>query len=441
MTELKKEGSTLLKHAFELLWKAALKIEQKSSQNGAAFESSDVETCLELRRNAFLCLTSTDFDLDFVLDRILKTDLRYQKLSTVSNQTDPTHNPFKRLYSFHVSLLQHKDLCSLFHARTPCKTFTAGVDYLLHLAKVCMNSSNLKECATFISRAQILCQEHMEVCHENGHHACAIQAQVMSLLATIRDLDVCTAPNHSEVNFSEETLQVLEGIASDLRVHTSSIDVVFVPRLTDSLEMLVSALEDKRSEFQRRLSVQREKSFIPKQVFLPLQEIVNCYTECIESQLQEQLKSAQPDKTSTLELNTRSHQLSMLAFMAQVLLDLLLARDDIECDEIEIMRSSASSKISMQAPPHPRKELADLCIPVLQTSQGVIQKAPSGLLPSAEHKWLGNNAYNLGLALFRSELYREAASVLELACRELSVWCGEGGGEREKMKRSEEVSV
>ena len=65
-------------------------------------------------------------------------------------------------------------------------------------------------------------------------------------------------------------------------------------------------------------------------------------------------------------------------------------------------------------------------------------RASPGLLLPVEHKYLGNEAYNFGVALHRCELYREASSVLELACRELGAWCageeteevrGEGRGE------------
>ena len=59
-------------------------------------------------------------------------------------------------------------------------------------------------------------------------------------------------------------------------------------------------------------------------------------------------------------------------------------------------------------------------------------RASPGLLSAVEHKYLGNAAYNCGLALHRCELYREASSVLELACRELGAWCaGEETAEEE----------
>ena len=67
----------------------------------------------------------------------------------------------------------------------------------------------------------------------------------------------------------------------------------------------------------------------------------------------------------------------------------------------------------------------------------VIQRASEGVLPATEHKWLGVSAYNLGLALFRGDLFGDAARVLELACDELVGWCEEGRSE----EKEEEVRV
>ena len=71
----------------------------------------------------------------------------------------------------------------------------------------------------------------------------------------------------------------------------------------------------------------------------------------------------------------------------------------------------------------------------------MIQRSSKGVLPPTEHKWLGVSAYNLGLALFRGDLFGGAAQVLELACDELVGWCEEGRSEEEKVWRSEEVRV
>ena len=75
------------------------------------------------------------------------------------------------------------------------------------------------------------------------------------------------------------------------------------------------------------------------------------------------------------------------------------------------------------------------------TFSQVIQRASKGVLPPTEHKWLGVSAYNLGLALFRGDLFGDAAQVLELACDELVGWCEEGRSEEGRSEEKEEVRV
>ena len=77
----------------------------------------------------------------------------------------------------------------------------------------------------------------------------------------------------------------------------------------------------------------------------------------------------------------------------------------------------------------------------LYCTKQVMQRASKGLLAPTEHKWLGVSAYNLGLTLFRGELFGDAALVLELACEELLGWCEGGRSEEERVQRSEEVRV
>ena len=77
----------------------------------------------------------------------------------------------------------------------------------------------------------------------------------------------------------------------------------------------------------------------------------------------------------------------------------------------------------------------------LYCTKQVMQRASKGLLAPTEHKWLGVSAYNLGLTLFRGELFGDAVLVLELACEELLGWCEGGRSEEERVQRSEEVRV
>lgn len=56
------------------------------------------------------------------------------------------------------------------------------------------------------------------------------------------------------------------------------------------------------------------------------------------------------------------------------------------------------------------------------------------MLPLAEHRWLGNDAYRLARSLAQEGLHQQACQVLELSCQELVIWC------QGEFERSLEVS-
>ena len=69
------------------------------------------------------------------------------------------------------------------------------------------------------------------------------------------------------------------------------------------------------------------------------------------------------------EYSVRQNQLVLLSLLADAIVDLLSE------DEIEIMRSSAPDPLTdLMAPPHPKKDLAECCIPLIKQSQRIIDK-------------------------------------------------------------------
>ena len=367
--KLLKEGQSLLRHSYDLLWKAAAKIEQNATKLGST-DLESVELSLELRKTAFLCLISVDFDLCFLFERVVRSDLRYQKVCSGCHGNHSSCNSFQRLYAFHVSLLQSKDLCALIDHAAPCRMFSSGVEYLLALAKVCMGAGRKKEGERCIAKSQSLCQLHAEVCHEKFHLVGTVRTQVAELSTLVTETEICTSTEHQEMNFPGDSLRLFESIASGLEsvVKSRALDSTSLPRLIDSLEALVSLLENRREEFQERTEREkgRDASYCPKQVFLYLQTILAVYVNCLESH-----------PSLSTESSIRSRQLSMLSVLCRFLLDLLLAEEESDgYDEIEIARSSLSRPIQPSSTPHPKKDLADLCLPVLSSSQVHVTGTP-----------------------------------------------------------------
>ena len=372
--KLMKEGQSLLKHSYDLIWKAAIKVEQNAT-NSDSPDVTAVGLSLELRKTALLCLLSADFDLCFLLERVVRSDLRYQKVCAGCHGNSSSCNYFERLYAFHAALLESRDLSALIDHKAPCRTLSSGVEYLLALAKVCEGSGRRKKGNGYVAKAQSLCRLHAEICREKLHLVGTVRTQVAALIRLLTETDVCTSPEH---------LRLLEGVASGLEsvVESRALDSTSLPRVVASLEGLVSMLESRREEFRGKMAGEREgdPSYCSKQVFLSLQRILTLSVSCVEQQLCVPSLPAASGKLATgsgadasLEHSVRSRQLSMLGVLVHLLLDLLLAADDADgYDEIEIARSSAASRpivAEQSSAHHPKKDLADLCLPVLSSSQ------------------------------------------------------------------------
>ena len=366
---LEKEGHDLLKHTFELLWKAALKIEGGGGGSTpiTSLDLSTINRCLEIRRRAFLCLLLTDFELPFVLDRILKSDSRYQKLLGGISVS-----PFDHLYEFHISILKERNLLSYLDAAVSCAAFVPSVEYLLHLAKICVHSEHSTTGRDHVEMAHTLCKKHYKLCSDKAHPLTSLHVEIVELLTTISGQDVSTAlETHHESNFPPRVLQLLRGVSAGLKAVTKGMnfDPTLLTKVMCSLQTLVSSLEEKRLQF-KKVVPQRESSYIPSSAFPPLKGVFTGYVECIEIHLRQSADSTK--EAMFLEQSVRSRQLSILSLLTQILLDLLMAEDESDsADEIEVLRSSSVPRAVVSPQPNPKRHLADCCLPLLQRSQQV----------------------------------------------------------------------
>ena len=367
---LEKEGHDLLKHTFELLWKAALKIEGGGggSTPVTSLDLATIDRCLETRRQAFLCLLLTDFELPFVLDRILKSDSRYQKLLGGIGMS-----PFDHLYKFHVSIHKERNLLSYLDTATSCEVFVPSVEYLLHLAKISVHSEHKATGREHVLRAHTLCKKHYKLCSDKAHPLTSLHVEIVELLTTISGQDVSTAlETHHESNFPPRVLHLLRGVSAGLKMVSKGMnfDPTLLTKVMYSLQTLVSSLEEKRTQFKKMIP-QRETSYVPSLAFPSLKGVFTGYVECVEIHLKQSTDSTK--EAMSLEQNVRSRQLSVLSLLAQILLDLLMAEDESDsADEIEVLRSSSAPRPVIPSPPlNPKRQLADCCVPLLQRSQQV----------------------------------------------------------------------
>lgn len=155
-----REEDTLLKHAFDLVWKAALTVEQTAQDKTNAVLPEDpchvaADQCLDLREEAFSCLlTAREKNAVFAVDRIVKTSYHYLQLTTGrGRQCSMVAECYQRLDKFHRSLLALCDLPSLL---PPSHSFLS-VDYLCLMAKVASIAGHAHQAAVSLAKAEEAC--------------------------------------------------------------------------------------------------------------------------------------------------------------------------------------------------------------------------------------------------------------------------------------------
>ena len=347
-----KEERCLLAHTYDILWKAASRMEQL-----AAVEDS-VGTCLHLRRTALTCLLDS------------------------SPSPSPAH--LLLLAKVHIQLVNVESGC--------------GHDHI----------------AGAMESLRGVCVAPVAPCCLQDRHAYQTAAHILRLVLALSD-------SHDQ----PDLLQLLSKFSGQLSTIAKSQDLSSKSsrRLTDSIEFLVSTLKDQWAEGKGPEHI----CLFLRQAVSALLSAVTAHSELVELQL----RSSEEKPSTAQEKSLRSRQLTLLSFPALVLESLL--QEEGECEEIETMRNG-SSRVCTEDLSN-KKSLAALCLPLLQLWQGVVSHSGTNVLCMDEHHWLGCEAYNLGLCLYRCQLFPEAAAAVDVACQELSVWCGEEEG------RAEEVSV
>ena len=415
--EGRKAADTLLRHAFDLAWKAALSAEQNGlnrsptlSLSSTHCPSSLADECLDLRQEAFSCLLSaSEVDAEFAVERVLKTSLRYQQL-VGGRGRGGSRKCFERLHKFHSSLLAIRDLPSLLPA-------SQAAGYLTALARVAHSAG---EAQPYLERAERLTCDGPSCCDESTRGGRALVCLTSTLLLLDR-------PTTGREDVSTR-LQAVSGEMEAVVGHCDSMELSLLHRLCETSEDLFAALEKRRAGQQGREGSASD-TVLSREAFPSLKSLAACLVQLLEVRLARGGRGGLPEEQAA-----RSAQLSVLNFVAQVLLSLL----QDEYPEIEASRSSTASSPIPPSQFH-QQTLAEACIPILVSTQEVIGRASAGSLGDGEHRWLGNCGYNLGLALFRVRLLGEASGVLRLACGELGVWCEAGQTVAERAGRWGEV--
>ena len=289
------ERDTLLKHAFDLTWKAALAVEQnaqtKSEGNSDAnSQNRDVvevaELCLELREEAFACLlTVRETNPRFAVERVMRSSQRYQHIAAGNPQNSRYYS--ERLLTFHTSLLGLRDLPSLLLVSLSPSDIFLGVDYLCHLSRVAHSAGHAHKADDYLTRAmtastdtnsdrKLKSKAGNKVEKQKGLDAKELNALLLVLVHLTSVHTTLEMMGNSVAKEEGETLcESLQLAARWMKeaVIGSFRDSVHLQRLWESVEQVFNLLRQRRTAMRKR-GGEGPGSLLPRGVFPSLTLLV-----------------------------------------------------------------------------------------------------------------------------------------------------------------------
>ena len=279
----KEERDTLLKHAFDLTWKAALSEEQKthakkveiSDENSCNGEIIAVaELCLQLREEAFACLlTVPETNGRFVLERLMRSSQRYQQIMTVNSAQSPQY--FEQLHSFHTHLLSIRDIPSL--SLSPSADIFLGVDYLCHLSRLARSAGHTHQAEVHLARAK----EASTACSDgeregkSDDHCATTKENLKSLLSALVHLTSVLITLEAGYGLEEEE-KLCENVQTAAREMERGVESTChssqLTRLFEAVEQLFLLLRQRRAATRER--GEDPCSLLPRGVFPGLASLV-----------------------------------------------------------------------------------------------------------------------------------------------------------------------
>lgn len=390
--EGEKDAAALLKTVADLLWSFSLQLEQQ--------RVVEADRVLRVRQLSLGMLLLVRPDLQLLVTRATNIDAQFRKTQGRGGGGEGhSQHSYSQLTDLHHFLLSHKEVKSQLSTPLNCATLSAVYLWLLQAAKTQPSHLN---------KATSLLNTHLHACSKGKHAA-------ESLLL---ELSWLTSSSQTSAAPSIEWVTRLQECSSFLPLLINGATLTLLHKLVDSVDCLIVAI---RSMLKRSRECEREGWLIPATALHPLKELMTSYVQWVAAILKHQLSSqSKGSREEQLKCGAVSRQLSALSVVNDVLLDLLLAKEDEE--EMELSRGCPPPPPQ----PQPKAMLATECLPLLEQSQAVLSSAPPSL-PPAEHRWLGSSAYNLGLTLHQAGMNSSAIPVLEVACQELLAWCQQQG--------------
>ena len=171
------EECNLLKHAYDMMWKASVKNDSTIQAAGKS---------LQLRKLALKCLfASGESKLAVIIGKVAQCDQLYLKAIRTSSQSDIPQELYANLYDFHTSVIPIGSLISGTSGESACPDVIILVQYILHVAVLCVQSGHPIDSRALVSRAKDVVATHQSLGTEGDHKAVTVQAHAVEVWMTL----------------------------------------------------------------------------------------------------------------------------------------------------------------------------------------------------------------------------------------------------------------
>ncbi|XP_038076615.1 uncharacterized protein LOC119744640 [Patiria miniata] len=405
------EYDTVCKQAFNQLWKACVDLEHSSKQ--AATKHMVV---LDVRSQSLAFLMLTSYEVSWVVERALRAIAEFDRAS--NNSLDENNQVLEFLQSILDTLLNNLGDTKKNRELQPeeaSELLSSLFELSLQFAKRCSHLKRPEEALTLHEKLQEI------IVSKCSRHSQKLYIAAVSMIETtlcMRRLSSSDASKTAKRSKSQKPGDLVGTIKERIEGVVSSISKILEQGDPDfkAVHCLVEALEFFKKRFEGASSQQgRSGSPSPTAVSEELVPSVDAALKLLVDLLQVQREhlqttcstakesSAGKGKQQRMSLQKAvNRQLAVLNLMSVLLLNRM--------DHTE----AAARRMTEDA------------LSVCQRTKAVIEEVSSGAggaLSNNEHRWLGTNAYNLGLMCYRKKWYLDAVPLLSVACEQLQVWC------------------
>ncbi|XP_072020427.1 LOW QUALITY PROTEIN: separin-like [Amphiura filiformis] len=417
------EYDTIVKQAFNQLWKACLELEQSSQH---AIKHTLI---LNVRLQALQFLMLTDYECQWVVERALRAALDFDRKSSKAGRDQDQLHTFLTTV---LGLLLGKDSKVMKVKDNIDKLagplFELGLPAIKYGIRASKYEQALEVCSTL---SDFLHNSGSKGCikEDDCHSQCLVLIQ--SALQYKQHMHSTKSgknkSNHATMldSFSDSIQTITASISKALE--KSSVSGTKLSNLLEACEILKKSLEGPTDPQKQKEKT--NSALLPVVLHDPVYGVMMMYVDLLQVQREQLAKTSKGSKEAAKSHNQQmqrnvNRQLGTLDFLSTMMLGPIKTSGQDEATDSEGCLARA--------------------VKICNRTKGIIDDVATGgggSLSTEENRWFGSNAYNVGLVCYKKKYYNQSAILLEIACNQLQTWCFTGNKlDMAKLKKVQLIS-